>query len=625
MTDNSNLSRRRFLQATGGAATATALAGCLDGEGGTPTPTDTATPTPTPGDTPDTDTPDEGPEQSDKLYRLVNSSMDTLDPIKATDTASGTVIQQVFDALFNYPSGHTTPEPLLVDSFESSPGGQILTFTLRDDVTFSNGDPVTARDVWYSWERLAASDNSRRGSFLLGDLGVSHNTNSQGDYIARSMAVATPDEKTVQLELSSPFHAALEMLSYTAFAVLPEGVVGDIKGYDGQMGYEEFSTQNPIGAGAYTLDKWEQETEVQTKARAIEDYPQGDGPFTSGTHWQILENTNAIYTYATLNVNADHPSVPSSKYDRDKVNISGKDETYGYEIGEYGPLENGLTADLYRTPELATFYYGFNMDVVPKWVRQAVAHVFSAQEVIDKFVKSPTKAAYMFTPPGIWPGGAAEYDSFAEDYPYGKQSQLGEAETLIQNNGHSQDNPYELTLTTFDYQLYLDWAGLLRDKLASVGIQLEIETSGWSTFLDRGRNGNLDFFQLGWIADYPAPDNFLKLLNPEFTLLPYSEHPESQSFFNWTKGSGSARQDALNAWQKFNNNPRATESDQQARNEAYKTIERANWEDVAMIHTTHSIAEHMEYKWVDKPLVGPMGGSRASHNHVKIGERQDAE
>ncbi|WP_227353152.1 twin-arginine translocation signal domain-containing protein [Haladaptatus salinisoli] len=113
MTDTDNLTRRRFLQATGGAASAAALAGCTGGGGQ--------------GDG----------DSGGKTLQLMNSPMTTLDPIKATDTASGTVIQQIFDPLMNYPNGEVAVENLLVESHEVSKDKKTYTFKLKKGAKFT--------------------------------------------------------------------------------------------------------------------------------------------------------------------------------------------------------------------------------------------------------------------------------------------------------------------------------------------------------------------------------------------------------------------------------------------------------------------------------------------------------
>src|SRR6056297_2940029 len=158
MTDTDNLSRRRFLQATGGAASAVALAGCTgdsDDSGSETTTSDEGESTTTSGDSGN-----QQPPEGENVLRLINSTMTTLDPIKSTDTAGGRVIQQVFDSLMNYPNGEIEVENQLASGHEVSDDYKTYTFSLKEGATFHNGDEVTAQDLVYSWERLAQSSNS---------------------------------------------------------------------------------------------------------------------------------------------------------------------------------------------------------------------------------------------------------------------------------------------------------------------------------------------------------------------------------------------------------------------------------------------------------------------------------
>src|SRR6056297_1738611 len=125
--------RRSFLAATGSAASAVALSGFAEESAAQGT----------------TSGGQQGGQGSGTL-NLINSTLSTLDPIKATDTASGEVIQQVFDALMNYPNGQTNVETLLAKGYQVSDDFKTYTFNLKQGVTYHNGDELTAQDFVYS-------------------------------------------------------------------------------------------------------------------------------------------------------------------------------------------------------------------------------------------------------------------------------------------------------------------------------------------------------------------------------------------------------------------------------------------------------------------------------------------
>ena len=647
MNDDNRQTRRRFLQATGGVAAGVALAGCSgggDGNGGNDSGgggegtaaggggDDTATP----GD--DTATSGEGNASGDgnesggqetqqmeanpdATLQRINDTMTTLDPIASTDTASGRVVQQLYDALMNYPNGQATVEAQLAEGYELSDDQTTYTFNIKQDAQFHNGDQVTAQDFVYSFERLAQSSNSRRTYFILDSLGVqSEMTDPSGDaepeYKPGSLALNAPDETTLEVTLNEPFHASLEMLAYTSFAAIPEGIVGDIESADGEMGYEEFSTNNPIGAGPFTFEMWESGTEAEVSR--FDDY-HGGTPSIGGVHWQIIPDPNAQYNYF-MEKNADFAEIPTAQYDPGKVSVEGEPNDLGQSFGTYGPMRNGETAQYGSVPEISSFYVGFNMATIPKPVRQAFAYVANQEQLVQSVFKGRGKASYHFTPPSIYPGGANAYTQHAEqNWPYGyNQTQVEQARQVMEEAGYGPDNQFTVQWTQYQSPTWLEMAKLFRDQLSAAHIEMEIQQADFSTLLTRGRSGNLDVYTLGWIADWPAPDNFLQLLNPPQTL---TSEPAPTSYINWTQENGSAAQQAEQAYAKVEDNQAPTDQAQQARNEAYIAIEEANWEDVGFLPIYHSLGERFWYDWVDIEMHGGMGGSRQAKNDVKIGER----
>lgn len=614
-----DISRRRFLRATGGTAAAAALAGCSGGDG--PATETTEDPSGDDSDgsdgTGDTETDDGSDGRSDAVYRRVTAGVNTLDPIKATGVDAGEVIHQLFDGLTNYPNGESAVELLVADGYETSDGGRGLTFELRDDVTFSDGRSVTAHDFAYAMERLAESEHSRQGSFLTKWLGVEHDTDGDDEYVPGSLGVEATDEHTLEIRLDEPFHASLELLAYDPFAAVPEGIVGDVEGYDGEVSHEEF-VNDPIGAGPYTLETWEKSTKIELEARPMDEY-HGEGPYTSGTHFKYIEGTNATYTYATTNTNADYPAVPAAEYDESKISIEGTDDK-GRKYGTYGPLANGITADYYRMPVLATYYIGFNTNQVEKAARQAWAYLYDREEIDEKISAGPSNNAYFFTPPSLFPGGATEYDDLKEDYPYGiGETRMADARQVMEDAGYSENDRYEFTFAIGESDALEAEGQLMQDKFKNAHVDLEIKQTPSSTLKDQIRNGNVDAFLLSWWADYPAADNFLQMLYPPNT---QTDDPDSRSYFNW--GGTDAADRATAAWEDdFLPNRQPTEAGQEARDEAYLEMEKAVWEDVPVVTSTHYLSEHFDYPWVDKPRVGAMGAYRQKHNTVRIGDRDE--
>ncbi|NEU58191.1 ABC transporter substrate-binding protein [Halorussus sp. MSC15.2] len=593
MSEKSNMSRRSFLKATGGAASASVITGTAAGQ--------------------ETTTQEDGDGGASGTLNLINTgTMSTLDPIKATDTASGRVIQQMFDALMNYPDGAIEVQTQLAKGYERSDDFTTYTFNLKQGAQF-HGDfgEVTAQDFIYSWERLAASDNSRRAYFILDSIGVQHETDSEGNYKPGTLAVEAVDDYTLRVSLEEPFHATLPILAYTSFAALPEGVVGDIQGYDGEMQYQTFATENPVGAGPFQFETWQ--SNDQAEVSRFPNY-HGQTAQVEAVNWRIIEDDNAIYTYA-MNRNADYFPIPTPFYDPNKVTVENTDDK-GRETGTYGPVRNGATVNYLGVATINAFYIGFNTAQVDKPARQAAAYVMNQQQVIEQIFKGRGQAAYHFTPPNIYPGGPDAYTQHAEqNYPYGyNQTQIQQARQVMEDAGYGPNNQYEFTFTIYSgSDTWNQTAQLLRDQLASAHISMNIESAPFSTLLQRGREGNLQAYSLGWVMDWPAPDNFLQLLNPPQT---DTSKDAPISYVNWS-GTQAAKQ-ATQAYQKVQNNTAPTDEAEQARNEAYIQIEEANWEDVVFLPVYHETDERFWYQNVDISKFGAAGPSRQMYNTTSI-------
>jgi peptide/nickel transport system substrate-binding protein len=630
---NISTTRRKFLRTTGAAAGAAALAGCSGGSGdsgGGNAGNDTAggggdggdagTTAGTEGgernDSAGTDTDREtesgdGGGDTGGTLNLVNASMTTLDPVAASDTASSEVTTQLFDGLMHFPNGGIPVKPLLAKGYEISDDFLTYTFTLKEGAQFHDGTEVTANDFVYAYERLAGSPNSRDAADILDAVGINHERDSEGSYEPGTLATEAVDDYTFRFEISQPFHAALQLLSNDQFGALPEGIVGDVEGYEGEMPYGEFASENPVGAGPFTLEQWESGTSAAVSR--FENY-HGSGPKIDGVQWQMIEDSTAVYNYA-MEGNADVFDIPTANYSASKVSIERTDDQ-GREFGTYGPLRNGETANYLGVPTLSVFYLGFRMPQVPKPVRQAVAYALNQNTTVEKSFKGRGVPAYHYSVPSVYPGGAQAYEQHAkQQYPYGyNETRVDEARRVMEEAGYSQEDKYELELTMYQSKTWQETAKRLRDKLASAHIAMTIQQAQFSTLLTRVRNGSVQMFTLGWIVPWAAPDAFVKHLNPRTS----SEDVKAQESYNNWSTDGEAAQKAISAWEQVQNNTAPTDSAQQARNEAYVAMEEANWAAVANLPVYHETTSRFWYDSVDIPPFGTAGDYKQKFNEVTI-------
>jgi len=345
--------------------------------------------------------------EGEETLQTISGTFNSLDPVDSGNTASGGKIMDMFDAPLNYDNGTTEVQNLLVEEYEVSDDLTEYTFTLKEGIQFQDGyGELTADDVVYSIRRLVESPNSTNTYFPKSVLDIERETDDEGNVVPGSTGVEATGEYEFTVTLNSAFGYTLSVLAYSAFSVVPEGIVGDIEGYDGDMEYQEFATSNPVGAGPFRFDTWESGNGGEFAATAFEDY-HGEVP-SFDIRAAIISDPNAQYN-TFLNQNADVAGIPTSKYDPSKVEIDERNGAQG--IGTYGPLENDMTVNMAQTPTIDTYYIGFNLEKVPAPVREAMAYVINREQFMADVFKGRGAPAYQLTPPQAFPGGGEAYQN----------------------------------------------------------------------------------------------------------------------------------------------------------------------------------------------------------------------
>src|SRR5690625_2410176 len=192
----------------------------------------------------------EGSENGDdgkgkKLDVALESQPSTLDPIMTTSTPTRDVSRNIFESLVALDSSYNE-QPVLAKSFDKSEDGKTITFELRDDVVFHNGDEMTADDVVASMERWL--NESSDGKPILGDDAV----------------LEKEDDNTVVLTLSEPVNETLSVMANASNApIMPKEIAESATD-------EQISNEDIIGTGPFQFEEWKTDQYIHLKK--FEDY-----------------------------------------------------------------------------------------------------------------------------------------------------------------------------------------------------------------------------------------------------------------------------------------------------------------------------------------------------------------
>ena len=189
-------------------------------------------------------------DAANTLVMAIAEDTASLDPARAFETLPTIIHKATYDTLVSFPPGSVDQViPSLAESWEISDDGTVYTFTLADGATFSDGSPVTAADVVFSFNRLK-------------------NVTGNPSFLAETVAsVEAPDDSTVVLTLVQPDPSILAKLVFGGYSVMNMDEVMANGGTDAEDAAtadtaEEWLNSNSAGSGPYVLESWDRGVET---------------------------------------------------------------------------------------------------------------------------------------------------------------------------------------------------------------------------------------------------------------------------------------------------------------------------------------------------------------------------
>ena len=420
---------------------------------------------------------DARPPQGGTLVRLF-ADPPTLDPHLMGDVTSSVIGGEVFGGLVTLSLDYQ-PVLDLAETCSISEDGLVYTFVLRENAKFHDGKPVTAQDVKWSFERAADPDTlSHTAETYLGDIvGVTDKLEGTVDEIS---GIRVVDDRTVEFTIDAPKSYFLAKLTYpTAYVVDPEQVNDD--------------------------GTWLEE-------------PNGTGPFKLATY----EIGELIVLERNENYHLGPPHIESVQmilsggsamimYENDEIHLTGVGLD---DLPRLLDPSDALHPQLHRSPQdFDVFYIGLNVDQEPfddPKVRQALNYAIDLQSIAENVLDGRVSPAT-----GVIPPGFPSYTENLRSYHFNPDL----ARELMQESQYadalaSGDFP-RVTLTisgSFGAAIPTYLEVILEQWRQELGIEVDIQQTEWATFLQDANDKKYQMFSLGWVADYPDPENFLDVL-----------------------------------------------------------------------------------------------------------------
>ncbi|MCT8249780.1 oligopeptide ABC transporter substrate-binding protein OppA [Proteus faecis] len=417
------------------------------------------------------------------LVRNNGSEPQSLDPHKIEGVPESALARDLFEGVTIVgPDGEILPGS--ATSWENK-DFTVWTFKIREGAKWSNGDPVTAQDFVYSWQRLADPNTaSPYESYLQYAHIVNIDDIIAGKKKATELGVKALDNNTLEITLSEAVPYLPKLLAHSSMSPVNQKVIE-------KFGEKWTQPANFVGNGAYNLKDWTVNERIVLER--------------SPTYW---DNKNTIIDQVTF------LPISSEVTDVNRYRAGEIDMTYSnLPIEFFQKLKKEIPDELRISPYLCTYYYEINNEKAPfndPRVREALKLSMDRDIITYKVKNQGDIPAYGFTPP--FTDGIKE--SKPEWFANWTQEQRNEkARQLLEEAGYNKANPlkFKLLYNTSDLHKKVAIAASSIWK-KNLGADVSLENQEWKTFLDTRHQGTYDVARAGWCADYNEPSSFLNMM-----------------------------------------------------------------------------------------------------------------
>jgi peptide/nickel transport system substrate-binding protein len=420
-----------------------------------------------------------------------------LDGALVSDGESLRVIDQIFETLVGLEAGTTEIVPELAESWQASDDGLEWTFTLKEDVTFHDGEPMNAEAVCFNfdrWYNFSGPLQNSSVSYYWQTVFRGYAQN-EDETLAPSLyeSCEAPDETTAVIRITEPSSAFLGALALVNFGIASPKALTDFEADAGTVDEEAgvfqpsgtYGTENPTGTGPYKFDSWERGDKLTLVA--------------NGDYWGEAPNIDTLIFRA----------IPDNAA---RLQALQTGEIQGYDLVEPQDIETIEADDSLQILDRPAFNVGYvtiNQAMEPMnnpLVRQAVAHGLDRASVVDNFYAGRGEVAHQFMPPLV-EGYADQVTEFEYDPARSRQ--------LLQQAGLTLPVEIDFWYPTDVSRPYMPdpkrnfeaFAASLNES----GFRVTARSAPWSPdYLGRQQNGTAGHLNLiGWTGDYGDPDNFV--------------------------------------------------------------------------------------------------------------------
>jgi oligopeptide transport system substrate-binding protein len=411
---------------------------------------------------------------------------DTLDPQRARTDAAFNILRDLFEGLTAVgPDGGAVPAA--AETWTVSADGLEYTFRLRENLRWSNGDPLRADDFVAGMRRLTDPATASPYAQVLEPV---QNAAAiiRGEQKPDGLGVSAPDDRTVVIRLQNPAPYLLGLLAQPGtFPVHGPSLA--------QHGAEHARPGRLVSNGAFALMDW-----------------------IVGSH-VVAERNRHYWNDAATQLDKVHYLHHSDAGTEFRQYRAGEiDVTYIVPPQQYAWIQANLPGELHVAPQLSVYYYGFNLNRPPfkdnPDLRRALSLTIDRERLTTAVTGVGEAPAYGWVPRGVADYTPQQFDYAAKPYA----ERVAEARELYRKAGYSAERPLR---TEIRYN-----SGEVHNRLAvaiaamwkeALGVETTLYAEEFRALLQSIQSGaETEVFRSSWVGDYNDAYSFAQLLQSGF-------------------------------------------------------------------------------------------------------------
>ncbi len=439
----------------------------------------------------------------------IASEPETIDPGLISSVDGSTYTQHQFENLMKYQmiDEQAADDPNMKNtevvcgqaaSYVVSDDLCTYTFTLRDDIFWSDGQPVTAKDFVYSWQRLVDPATASDYGYFLDNIVLNAAAIQAGEKDKSELGITAIDDKTLEIQLEAPCAYFIEMCAFASLVPLREDVV------EGNESWTDPATI--VVNGPYKVVEWVHDSYIRMEPNEYYYDVKNLGP--DAIVWWLSDSETAILS--------------------------------AYQSGEYNFIESfptdmieSLTAsgDCFINPYVGTYYLYLNCSKITDWrVRAAMVLSVDRENIVENVTQGGQVPATGFVASGILDSTGADfafgvselgaiYNTLQSMYPdadlstYAGKCELAKQlyDEAVADGSWDPNTTVVYNFNTSDTHKAIaeacgsDWQTVL-------GMSITLENQEWATYTNGLGEHAFGVARLGWIADYNDPVTYLELM-----------------------------------------------------------------------------------------------------------------